>query len=517
MNYTNFKMHLFYETHRMVTEGYKISQIAEWFASDPRTVRKYLRMTEEEFYHFLANQTERNKKLSPYWDFVRQRLEDWPQASSAQVHDWLKEHYDDLPEVSEKTVYSFVQHIRLIHDIPKLFSYRQCQKIPELPYGKQAQVDFGEYNMTTIEGKRKKVYFFTMVLSRSRQKFVHLQENPFTSEDTAEAHELAFEYYQGIPKEVVYDQDKVLLFSENHGELKLTSTFKKYHDYRGFNLFFCRKADPQSKGKIENVVKYIKYNFLRGRRFNSIEILNREAIKWLERKANAKVHAGTRKVPKQEWEIEKQHLNEMKQRFKFIHEDDSSTVRKDNTVLYQGNYYQLPIGTYQGDDTCVKVEDNDGILLFFDDENKQIANLKRSYGKGQLIRNNNYVRDHSMKINELIEQSAMTFSNKEMAQEYFDKIRKAMPRYTRDQVSLICKACDGKPNYLKDQALEYCYSNNIFRATDFKAVLEYFDKTSEHTKDEKVKLLDITTSHNPKSQIKPDKSNINDYNQIIND
>ena len=32
----------------------------------------------------------------------------------------------------------------------------------------------------------------------------------------------------------------------------------------------------ESKGKVENAVKYVKYNFLRGRTFASIEKLNEE-------------------------------------------------------------------------------------------------------------------------------------------------------------------------------------------------------------------------------------------------
>ena len=30
----------------------------------------------------------------------------------------------------------------------------------------------------------------------------------------------------------------------------------------GFELHFCRKYDPQSKGKVENVIQYTKKNFL---------------------------------------------------------------------------------------------------------------------------------------------------------------------------------------------------------------------------------------------------------------
>ena len=94
-------------------------------------------------------------------------------------------------------------------------------------------------------------------------------------------------FYGGITKEIVYDQDKVFLADENKGDLLLTDAFKNYCRERSFRLHFCRKADPESKGKVENVVKYVKQNFLYNRPFTDIDILNSEALAWLGRTANA--------------------------------------------------------------------------------------------------------------------------------------------------------------------------------------------------------------------------------------
>ena len=60
-----------------------------------------------------------------------------------------------------------------------------------------------------------------------------------------------------------------MLSDENLGDILLTKEFSSYVNEKNFKTVFCRKSDPESKGKIENVVKYIKYNFLRGRTFTS--------------------------------------------------------------------------------------------------------------------------------------------------------------------------------------------------------------------------------------------------------
>jgi len=148
--------------------------------------------------------------------------------------------------------------VRQKHHLPKTCPSRDYEAVEELPYGQQAQVDFGEYNLRNSLRKHIKVWFFTMVLSRSRYKYVLFSETPFTSFSAIEAHEKAFAFFRGITKEIVYDQDKVFLSDENKGDLLLTRAFKDYCREHTFRLYFCRKADPESKGKVENVVKYVK-------------------------------------------------------------------------------------------------------------------------------------------------------------------------------------------------------------------------------------------------------------------
>src|SRR5690606_38894205 len=216
----------------------------------------------------------RQKKLLPYEDFVRKRLEGFRDTTAAQMHDWLKEHHPEFPAVSQKTVFNFVSWVREKHRLPLIKTERQFQQLEETPFGKQAQVDFGEYNMRTTTGTRAKVFFFTFILSRSRYKYVWFIDRYFTSELAIGAHEKAFEYIGGIPDEIVYDQDKVFIVSENGGDIILTDAFRAYTRDQSFDLYFCRKADPQSKGKVENVVKYVKQNFLYNRTYHNIETLN---------------------------------------------------------------------------------------------------------------------------------------------------------------------------------------------------------------------------------------------------
>ncbi|MGM0976015.1 MAG: IS21 family transposase, partial [Bacillota bacterium] len=65
---------------------------------------------------------------------------------------------------------------------------------------------------------------------------------------------------------------------------------QSYVNERKFKIHLCRRADPESKGMIENVVKYIKGNFADSRVFSDIGDWNHRALQWLQRTGNHQVH-----------------------------------------------------------------------------------------------------------------------------------------------------------------------------------------------------------------------------------
>lgn len=472
-------------------------------------------MSEEEYLDFINSQSQRNKVLAPYENYVKVRLENCEDASAAQVHDWLKENIDDFIDVDPKTVFNFVLFVRTKYGIPKSFNHRDYEKVDELPYGKQAQADFGECNMTTDESKRKKIYFLSMVLSRSRYKYFYSQDYPFTTIDAIDAHERAFWFFEGIVETIVYDQDKLLLTAENKGDLILTEAFRKYAEYRGFKLHFCRKSDPQSKGKIENVIRYIKYNFFRGRRYINNHILNGQGFDWLGRTANAKVHSTTKKIPYEEWLIEKKYLRPIMNSFKPEKALDSHDVRKDNTITYKGNFYRVPTGTYKPPRTIVRTEvTDDNRMIIYDADNQKIAAHKIYSGEGKTIGGSNYKRDFSSGIDQLIDELSLQFTNPQQAKEYFLQIRKDKPRYIRDQLQYIKKLTGTFDMDAINKAMVLCIEKRIYRATDLGNVVKRIlaESSQETTISQPIEIKTINqTAH----KIIPNKSDIANYQSLM--
>lgn len=520
MNYYQSKFMLFHLVQQMSREGKSINWISNHFGISWRTTKKYINQRVDEFEHELETPIPRKKHLDSYQSFVKDKLTHYPETSAAQMHDWLKEHHPDFPQVSPKTVFNFVQSVRIRFNISKPENKREFEIVPELPYGQQAQVDFGFYTMRTSCGKQKKVQFFTMVLSRSRLKYVYFSDTAFTTAKVVEAHEKAFEFMGGIPLEVVYDQDRLMFVDENLGDIIMTAEFKRYVDERSFSIYLCRKADPQSKGKVENVVKYVKQNFLYNRSYRDLETLHDACIAWLGRTANEMVHNTTRLIPNEDHRInEKQELLPW---YSMAFEPRPDTliysVHKDNKISYKGNFYSLPTGTYEDKNSQVKVVLYKGELVILTEEGKEICRHQVSLLKGQKIIDRNHARDKSVNIDKMIDEVCSRFKDSEKARGWLEKIRSDKKRYIRDNVQMLSELITELPAEIVAESLDFVVSNNLLNATDFKSYANSLlaIRSSPDQDDPKIiRLNPLSGKENPLAEIEPQQSELESYNRLF--
>lgn len=472
---------MWYKINDLFSNGLKTGQIASILGVHPDTVRAYRRMSPDEVERRINSPYNNHRtKLHAYTDFTSALLEEFPCLTAPQVHDRLKETFSDLPEVSDKTVYNFVEGIRQRLSLPKeKETVRQMVRLTDPDYGKEAQVDWGEKSMLTPQGRWKKVYFFVMVMSRSRKKFVYFQDIPFTAATTVYAHHLAFEFFGGVPERILYDQDVKLIVSENLGNYILTSEMEAFRKSAGFTPVFCHAADPQSKGKVENVVGYVKRNFIKGRRFTTVSALNEQALLWLERTGNGKRHATTRLVPSEEFEKERGYLRPYTTRVEAPGPQGRPyTVRRDNTISYHSCLYQLPRGTYQGDGTQVRVvaTSGNGIEIYDTSTGEFIISYTVSAIKGK------YIEKPDMKMQDRRDASAeqerlmRRFESDAVRQQrlscYIRGIEEERPRYYNASVRILDSLFAQLPDTVAVQLLDTLAANRTANAFDACGIAE---------------------------------------------
>jgi len=371
----------------------------------------------------------------------------------------------------------YVTALREMLGIPTELKIRQYSEVAEQPLGYQAQADMGQMLMKDMYGKSVRIYIFAMVMSHSRKKYVYFQDRPYNTQDFVEAHDKAFRYFGGRPEEIVYDQDRVMAVAENAGDLIFTEAYENYRKYAGFTIFLCRGNDPESKGKIESCVKYVKRNFLACRIYCGISTLNSDGLAWLERCANAKIHETTKMIPNVVFAEEMKHLKPAPT-LSAPPKPKSAIVRKTNVVHYLQNRYEVPKGTYfPGREASITVDDQAGTVTFSDKETGEVfASHNIAYGViGKKVSiPKNAERFAYTKYDDLKEKVLSVFEGVHPAGEYIDELIRKYPRYASDQLRIM-KSC--AEMYDRDElqnALDYCIRRDLFSANDFRDTLMFF-------------------------------------------
>ena len=281
------KLMEYMEILRLKERGYSISAISRMTGKDRKTVRKYLSRDKNESIK-RRKVIKHSSKIKPYEDQVLQLIHEsnieFPPCTVI---------YEKLVESgytgSLSLIQKWVKQYKRVHQPKVVIRY-------ETPPGLQAQVDWGEMKVTDQKsGCKKKVYIFSMILSYSRMRFVHFVPKADRYHFLL-CHKKAFKYFGGIPLEILYDQNRIVLTKPGIKDVKFNSKFLDFAHHYGFTPRVCRPYRPQTKGKVENTIKYVKRNFLSIQDTPILSVLNQRKGKWLDT-INNKVHSTTKEIP----------------------------------------------------------------------------------------------------------------------------------------------------------------------------------------------------------------------------
>jgi transposase len=164
--------------------------------------------------------------------------------------------------------------------------------------GECAQVDWGCAGSVPVGSTQRRLSFFIMVLAFSRKMYLE-----FTLAETLEhflsCHQRAFEYFNGVVRQVWVDNCKVAVLSRAAGLITFNPRYLDFANHHGFEIRACGPSQPQEKGRVENGVGYVKKNFLHGLPLSDFQAVNPAARYWLDTVANVRVHSQTQKTPQE--------------------------------------------------------------------------------------------------------------------------------------------------------------------------------------------------------------------------
>lgn len=271
--------------------------IARLLEIDIKTVRKYLR--QQTWKGYAQRKRRQTHVLSAYETWLKRRM--------PEVHYNASVLYQELKLQGYRGSYETVRNYSATGRKAHGQKLKACMRYETAP-GKQSQVDWGSAH-AWLGDSAVRVHFFAMVLGYSRRLYARAYMNEQFS-SLIHAHQQAFRWFGGITEDILYDNPRTMVSRHDRqtGEVILNSRFKDFVSHYGFSAKFCRPYRPQTKGKIESGIKYLKRHFLSGRRFRDLSHLNEQLERWLVEVADQRIHGSTHQQPSKRFEAEKSAL-----------------------------------------------------------------------------------------------------------------------------------------------------------------------------------------------------------------
>jgi transposase len=315
---------------------HSVRQIAKELGHSRKTVRKAIADASVPEYHLTAARP--SLVMDPYLDTIKAWLEadkDRPVKQRHTAHRiWVRLVKECGFTGAERTVREHVAKLRP--------NFTEMYIPLEFDPGTDAQCDWGVAQVR-IAGKLIDAQVLCMKLSCSHRPFVmafptQRQEAFFTGQSKA------FEWYEGVPARVSYDNLTVAVHKVLRGRNREEqNAFIAFRSHYVFDSHFAMVATPREQGRVESLVGYMRRNyFVPVPEAESFEELNRMLLARLLEDDNRLV-PGKDITIGQAWEMEKPKLRPLP---RFPHPCCVSRPVKASRlslVNFDSNRYSIPV------------------------------------------------------------------------------------------------------------------------------------------------------------------------------
>ena len=468
------------EIQDLKLRGYSINEIIRYFEDRGRkppslpTIRKYFRMNSVPE---VINQNLIKDKVfdhEPYRSVILTILQNTRDSDVyiSSIFDVLTERFVESGDVSalpgnEQTLRNYVHHLRLSGQIEsEMQEKRTYDYVFNTAPGEQMLVDFGQQRIQS----GSVVHFICLLLRYSRVLHVFAQDHKFSAEEACRAMYRSFSKLGGRPAQLVIDQDAVFVASETYGEVIKTRVFEDFCTEQELSLWVCNKADPESKGPIENSVHFVKMNYFSARTIHTIDEVWNSLPAWVERK-NKRIHKAIFRVPNDVFEtIEKDALKPLVSSF---YENSPSSyipveVNSLPYVQYRSSKYSVP---YTFCFSTVYYKAIGSTLYIYNDQHSLICQHAINERKGSISQLPDHRRPPSDDWIQIVERLRMKWNCYDF-QHFINGFKKENPRHLASQLSAIERFLDSEQpeRELVSQVMDLCCRDFRYRYTQFKAV-----------------------------------------------
>lgn len=356
-------------------ERWPIATIARNVGIHHATVRRALRRDGVP----LSAMATRRSLADPYVPFIQETLASWPELTASRLFEMVKERgYTGGPDHFRSIIGRF--RPRKVAE-----AYLRLRTLP----GEQAQVDWGHFGHIDIDGTRRPLLAFVMVLSWSRWMYLRFTVDQRMGSFLAH-HEGAFAEFGGVPRVLLYDNLKSAVIQRIGSAIVFNETLLAYAGHQPFEPRPCAPRRGNEKGRVERGIRDVRESFMPARAWTDLADLNRQAAEWCRNVRGARKHPEDKTLTvASAFAEEKPRLRALPGDAFPIEDRVEAVIGKTPYARFDGNDYGVPHTRVRRGVTVVASQDTVRVL----DGAEEIARYPRCWGKGRTIEDPSHIAD----------------------------------------------------------------------------------------------------------------------------
>jgi transposase len=309
--------------------------------------------------------------LQPYAGFIGETLDSYPRLVGTRVCDMLRE------RGYKGSLRTLRRYLRRVRPMPKQEVFLRSEPL----VGEQAQVDWAHVGYLELDGTRRALWVFVMVLAYSRAMWAELVLD-LSVYSLLRSLVRAGQYFGGCTRQWLFDNPKIVVL-ERHGDaVRFHPRLLELAGALRVQPRLCGVRKPHQKGRVERAIRWLRDRFFAARAIHSLPQGNAQLLEFLTTLALEREHPRwPERTVRDVWTEEKARLLALPVPLPVTDLVQPIVADKTAFIAFDGNRYSVPSRYARGTVTLVANDEKVRLL----DGREVVADHDRAWGRRQWV------------------------------------------------------------------------------------------------------------------------------------
>lgn len=309
--------------------------------------------------------------LEPFVGFLDETLSRYPRLVGTRVFDMV------CARGYTGSLRALRRYLRKARPVPKSDVFLRITPL----IGEQSQFDWAHVGTIDVQGGRRPLHLFVIVLAYSRRCWAELVLD-LSAYSLRRSLVRAAAYFGGCTRQWLSDNPKIIVVERQGDAVRFHPLLLELSGMLHVAVRLCGVRKPQEKGIVERLIRFFKERFFAARKIRSIDEGNAQLLDFIATIADERPHPQwpERRI-RQVWEEERQKLLPLPSPLPPTDLVVPIVADKTAFVRFDGNFYSVP--SEHARKTVTLVADDRRVLLL--DGKDEVAAHVRAWGRRERV------------------------------------------------------------------------------------------------------------------------------------